>query len=108
LYNTKALLEGGGRIAITEGEIDAISAEACGIPAVGVAGAQAWQPHFREPFIGYREVLILADGDEAGLKFASTVARELPCGRIVSMPPGQDVNSVFVQGGRQALEERIG
>jgi hypothetical protein len=107
LYNTKALLEGGGRIAITEGEIDAISAEACGIPAVGVAGAQSWQPHFREPFVGYREVLILADGDEAGLKFANAVARELPCARIVSMPPGYDVNSVFVQGGRQALEERI-
>jgi DNA primase len=52
-------------------------------------------------------VLILADGDEAGLKFANAVARELPCGRIVSMPPGQDVNSLFVSGGKQALTERI-
>jgi hypothetical protein len=107
LYNTKALLEGGGRIAITEGEIDAISAEACGIPAVGVAGAQSWQPHFREPFVGYREVLVLADGDEAGLQFGNTVARELPNAKVIPCPPGQDVNSLFLAGGKQALIERI-
>jgi DNA primase len=107
LFNTAALLGRGVRIGITEGEIDAISAEACGIPAVGVPGAQSWQPHFREPFVGYREVLVFADGDDAGLKFAETVVKSLSNAKAVLMPPGQDVNSVFVQGGRLALEERI-
>ena len=40
LYNTTALLKQSPRIAITEGEIDAITAEACGIPTVGVPGVQ--------------------------------------------------------------------
>ena len=107
LFNTTALLQQSDTIAITEGEIDAISAEACGIPAVGVPGVEAWQPHFVEPFLGYREVYILADGDEAGLRFGNGVAHSLNNAKLIPMPQGEDVNSVFVAGGRDALTERI-
>jgi DNA primase len=107
LYNTTALLKNTPAIAITEGEIDAISAEACGIDTVGVPGAEAWKPHFREPFLGYREVFILADGDEAGMRFANSVAEKLPNAKVIPSPPGQDVNSMLVSGGREALLERL-
>lgn len=114
LYNTTALLERSPIAAITEGEIDAITAYMCGIPTVGVPGAEAWKPHFREPFLGYREVLILADGDDAGMSFANTVAKTLPNAKIIPMPDGQDVNDVFVNNqknglkrGAQALLERL-
>ena len=107
LYNTLALLRESPRIAITEGEIDAITAQMCGIPAVGVPGAQAWQPHFREPFLGYREVFVLADGDDAGMGFAHTVAATLPNAKIIPSPPGTDVNEFVVKNGVQALMERI-
>lgn len=107
LYNTVALLQNSQTIAITEGEIDAITAQLCGVPTVGVPGAQSWQKHFREPFLGYREVFVLADGDEAGLKFAETVAESLPNAKVIPMPPGEDVNSLVISQGKQALLDRI-
>jgi DNA primase len=107
MFNTLALLQPSPKIAVTEGEIDAITAQACGVPTVGIPGAQAWQKWFREPFLGYRDVLILTDGDEAGLKLGKTVAKTLPNARIVPMPPGEDVNSLVLGQGKQALLERM-
>lgn len=107
LYNTLALLKDSPRIAITEGEIDAITAQVCGFPTVGVPGAQSWQPYFREPFLGYREVFVIADGDEPGLQFANTVAKTLPNAKVIPCPPGEDVNSLVQAGGPQALRERL-
>lgn len=106
MFNTLALLQPSPVVAITEGEIDAITAQACGIPTVGLPGAQAWQRWFREPFLGYRDVLILADGDDAGMKMAQTVAKTLPNARIVPMPAGEDVNSLVLGQGKEALLER--
>ncbi|ERB55294.1 topoisomerase [Rhodococcus sp. P27] len=107
LFNTLALLRQSPSIAITEGEIDAITAQVCGIPAVGVPGAEAWQAHFREPFLGYREAFILADGDDAGMRFANTVAKTLPNAKVIPCPPGEDVNSLVISKGKSALLERI-
>ena len=107
LFNTLALLRDSPQIAVTEGEVDAITAQVCGVPAVGVPGAQAWQPHFKEPFLGYQSVYVLADGDEAGMVFANTVAASLPNAKIIPMPPGEDVNSLVASKGKEALLERI-
>lgn len=107
LYNTLALLEHSPRVGITEGEFDAITASACGLPAVGCPGATAWQPHFREPFLGYKDVFILADGDDAGMKFAATVKKTLPNSRIIPMPPGEDVNSTVLTHGVRGLMDRL-
>lgn len=107
LYNTRALTGDHKDVAITEGEIDTITAELAGIRAVGVPGAQVWKSHFREPFLGYRTVNILADGDEAGMSFARHIAKELPNARIIPMPDGEDVNSLVLKKGRNALLERI-
>lgn len=107
LFNTAALTRYSMDIAITEGEIDAITAEMCGLHTVGVPGAQNWKPYFRELFLGYRNVNILADGDEPGLDFAKQVAKTLPNARIIQMPPDEDVNSLVVSQGKDALLERI-
>ncbi|WP_234791577.1 toprim domain-containing protein [Mycolicibacterium mucogenicum] len=107
LFNTPDLLQRSADIVITEGEIDCITAHLCGLKAVGVPGAQSWLPHFREPFLGYRTAFILADGDEAGTKFAETVAKTLPNAKVIPMPDGQDVNSFVVDKGPKALLERI-
>lgn len=108
LFNTLALLRKSATISITEGELDAITAQVCGLPAVGVPGAAAWQPWFREPFLGYREVFILSDGDDAGMTFANTVASSLPNSKIIPMPPGEDVNSFVQKNTPHALVERAG
>lgn len=107
LYNTMALLKISPVVAITEGEFDAITAQVCGVPAVGVPGSQAWKPYFREPFLGYREVFVLADGDEAGMQFANTVAKTLHNAKVIPMPAGEDVNSLVISQGKSALLERI-
>lgn len=107
LYNTPALTRYSKDIAITEGEIDAITAELAGVPTVGVPGAQMWKPHFRELFLGYRNVNILADGDEAGMEFAKSVAKTLPNARIIPMPPDSDVNDLVLREGKEALLSRI-
>ncbi|AEJ93373.1 DNA primase [Mycobacterium phage SuperCallie99] len=107
LYNTAALARYSKDMAITEGEIDAITAELCGIPSVGAPGSQMWKPHFRELFLGYRTVNILADGDDAGMEFAKSVAKTLPNARIIPMPDGEDVNSLVMTQGKDALLERI-
>lgn len=107
LYNTTALMKISPVIAVTEGEIDAITAQVSGIPAVGVPGTQSWKPYFREPFLGYREVFILADGDEPGMQFAESVAKTLYNAKIVPMPPGSDVNDLVCREGKGALLSRI-
>lgn len=103
LYNTHALTRYSKDMAITEGEIDAVTAELAGVPAVGVPGAQMWKPYFRELFMGYRNVNILADGDEAGMDFAKQVAKTLPNARIIPMPDGSDVNDLVNREGKEAL-----
>ncbi|ASR86161.1 DNA primase [Mycobacterium phage BobSwaget] len=107
LYNTHALTKYSRDMAITEGELDAITAELSGVPTVGVPGALMWKPHFRELFLGYRNVNILADGDDAGMEFAKSVAKTLPNARIIPMPDGEDVNSLVTSQGKDALLERI-
>jgi hypothetical protein len=107
LFKTPALSLPSDRIGITEGELDAITAQTCGIPSVGVPGANLWRPHFALPFQGYEEVLIFADGDEAGTKFASTIAKALPNARVVQSPDGHDVSSLVHERGRQYFIERV-
>ena len=47
LYNVLALQQAGDFIAVCEGEIDAITLHyKCGVPAVGVPGANSWKPHY--------------------------------------------------------------
>ena len=107
LYNTVVLTHNYRDVAITEGELDAITADMVGIPAVGVPGAQTWKPYMAELFLGYRTVNVLADGDEPGMGFAKQVAKTLPNARIIPMPPGDDVNSLVMSQGKEALFERI-
>lgn len=107
LYNTVTLTRPAKEVAITEGEIDAITAQSCGIPTVGVPGASMWKDYYPELFIGYRKVYVLADGDDAGMKFADAVAKTLPNAKVVTCPPGEDVNSLVVSRGKGALLERI-
>jgi DNA primase len=102
LYNTKALdvADQTGEIAIAEGEIDTITADAlCGVPCVGIPGATQWtgNKHWRELFTGYQRVWILGDPDGAGLELAKAILEVLPAGRLVKLPG--DVNETYLAHG---------
>ena len=50
---------------------------------------------------------VLADGDLAGLEFGKKISRELGNVNIISMPDGEDVNSMMIKQGSEWLDERI-
>ncbi|MGW1739996.1 toprim domain-containing protein [Nocardia sp. NPDC001965] len=108
MYNTPSLLVPSAFVGITEGELDAVTAELCGIPTVGIPGTKNWKPAYREAFLGYREVFVFADGDEPGLGFATEVVGSLSNAKLIPMPSGLDVNSFVQQEGREALREKVG
>jgi DNA primase len=109
IFNTRAFFASEETIAITEGEVDAMTLVQAGIPAVGIPGASAWKEHYRLLFEGYNSVLICVDNDDtgAGRKFASKVAQHVPGPRLVVMPENHDVNSYFGEFGRQALRDHL-
>lgn len=109
MYNVNAFNERSEFIAVCEGEMDAIVASSiCGIPAVGVPGAQTWQASYRRAFQDYRKVFILADGDAAGQELAKKVVQAIDVAVVVTMPEGKDVNDIVMEEGPEGLRERIG
>lgn len=108
VYNTRALLAPTDYIFITEGEIDAATLAACGWPAVGLPGASSWKGgHRPRLFHGFQDIIVIGDGDDAGRQFVDTVVKSLASARGVMICEGEDVNSTYVKGGKDALRELL-
>lgn len=106
-YNVGALESNSPTIYLTEGELDAIMATSIGLPAVGIPGTDTWKNMFARLF-RFRRVVVLADGDEPGKKFAEKVALHIDGCKIISMPPKDDVNSTLQRLGPEGLRDLIG
>ena len=61
---------------VCEGEINALSVIYAGAPAVGSCGNGVWESAWSRPFRWYRNVMILCDGDEAGIRFSQKVKKQ--------------------------------
>jgi len=108
LYGVQSLRAADDWIAVAEGEMDALTLGQLGIPAIGVPGAKNWQPHWSNVFEDFSKVYVFSDGDTAGEEMWETFSNELKTAAIqVAMPRGEDVNSVFLKQGPQALWDRI-
>lgn len=109
LYNVNALVTAENYIAVTEGEIDAITLNyKCGIAAIGVPGANSWKRHYSKLLQDFETVFIFADGDQPGSDFAKKIAQEVQGVTIVNMPEGHDVNSMYLQYGQQWFLDKLG
>ena len=115
LYNLADITLDAPSIVICEGELDAIVLSGlCNIPAVGVPGVTAWKPHFARLFTGFDTVYIVGDNDvkedgsNPGAEFARRVAGELTNGQIVQLPPGMDINDLYLAEGPDALNNLLG
>ena len=109
IYNADALHNPSNIIGITEGEFDSVVLTSkCGIPAVGIPGAQSWKPHYARCLQDYERVLVFCDGDKPGRELGKTVAREIPGAVVIHLPDGEDVNSVYLKEGPQWLRKRAG
>ena len=115
LYNVADVTLDAASIVICEGELDAVVLSGmCNIPAVGVPGVTAWKPHFARLFAGFDTVYIVGDNDvkedgsNPGAEFARRVASELTNGQIVQLPPGMDINELYLAEGPDALNHLVG
>lgn len=106
LYNVEALSIAGSAIAVAEGEIDAFSSTLAGIPCVGISGANKWQDHWNNIFEDFSRIYVWQEGDDAGKKFADRLVLEVGAIRV-PLPQAEDVNSIWVEQGKDALRARI-
>lgn len=89
-------------VAITEGEIDAMTLHQCGIPALSVnagAGNHQWLENDWDRLERFSEILVFFDSDEPGQKGAREVANRIGADRckIVTLP-AKDANDYLLQG----------
>jgi twinkle protein len=89
-------------VAITEGEIDAMTLWQCGIPALSVnagAGNHQWIESDWERLERFSEILVAFDADEAGEKGAKEVIRRLGVARCKKLVfPAKDANQWLMDG----------
>lgn len=108
MFNTQACFVADKYICVTEGEFDCIMMSSKTVhPTVGIPGANNWKPHYAKILDDFDIVIVLADGDAAGLEFGKKISRELGNVNIVSMPEGEDVNSMMIKQGSDWIDERI-
>ncbi|MFK4187286.1 toprim domain-containing protein [Streptomyces sparsogenes] len=106
LFNVLDLKQDSPFICVTEGELDAATLSMAGLPAVGVPGVETWQKHFSKCLDDFDVIYTFADGDKAGRAFARFLAREAKA-RPVRLPDGEDVNSLYMKGGADALRRLL-
>ncbi len=107
LFNVSSVLISDSKIAVTEGEVDTITLATMGIHAVGVPGVSNWKPHYSRILQDFEEVLVFADGDQAGRDFSKRLARDLDSVTIINCPEGEDVNSVYTKFGSEWFMEKV-
>ena len=109
MFNTQACFVADKYICVTEGEFDCIMMSVKTLhPTIGIPGANNWKPHYAKILDDFDTVIVLADGDAAGLEFGKKISRELGNVNIISMPEGEDVNSMMIKKGSSWIDERIG
>ena len=108
MFNTQACFVADEYICVTEGEFDCIIMTVkTQHPTVGIPGANNWKKHYAKILDDFDTVIVLADGDAPGLEFGKKISRELGNVNIISMPDGEDVNSMIIKEGSEWLDERI-
>lgn len=108
LFNVNALFTADKYLCVCEGEMDTITMAAkTEHPTIGAPGAASWKQHYTRILEDFDVVLVLADGDEAGLEFGKRIQRTSANVRILQMPDGEDVNSVVRKQGPEFINNHV-
>ena len=108
LYNVTAIAQARDYIAVCEGEIDALTLNyKCGIPSIGVPGANSWKRHYTKLLQDFEKIFVFADGDQPGSDFGKKLAREIQGVVVINMPDGEDVNSIFNKEGIEFFKSKV-
>lgn len=108
LFNVRAIREADDEIHITEGELDAVVLDQCGLSAVGVCGANSWKRHHPRMFSGFTRVYVWGDGDKAGGEFARKVYDSMTSVTMIKMKSGMDVTDLFLAEGQDGIKKAMG
>ena len=106
MYNVRAIEEASDTIHVTEGELDAIILNQCGLPAVAIPGANNWKWHYGRMLAGFNRVYIWGDPDAAGSEFVTTVTNAVRASAAVKLEHG-DVSETYLTGGLAAVMEAM-
>lgn len=107
LYNVQALHDAHEFVAVCEGELDALVASSCGIPAVGVPGATSYRSYWTRLFDDFETVYLLGDGDNAGRQMVSQLQGLISGAVPKVMPTGHDVSSYVLESGADAFRDYV-
>jgi len=87
-----------GYVLLVEGESDCHACWHCGIPAVGVPGADTWKPEFAAKLEG-RQVYVWHEGDKGGRRLVGLVASDLASAMVIRRPDGfKDLSEAHAKG----------
>lgn len=106
LYNVLDLKKASPFICVAEGELDTLTLSMCGMPAVGVPGVKTWAKHYSRCLADFDVIYAFGDGDDAGGKFSSFLAKEAKA-RPISIPKGMDCNDIFRERGAEGLRALV-
>lgn len=114
LFNAATLNDAADICVICEGELDAITAEQAGVPAVSYPGVNAWRanPHWRWCFDSVDLIVVVADWDKpkegerfgVGKQAADAIAKSLKQSvdgdvKVIALPEPHDSNSYIIEFG---------
>lgn len=98
-------------IVVTEGEVDALTWQQIGVPALGVPGAENWKAHWGNVLEDFSRVYLAEDGDDAGKDLWIAMSEHIDQGNTLvvrmRMPDGEDTNSMYLKAGKDYLLGRI-
>lgn len=111
LYGVLSLSQADDWIVVTEGEIDALTWQQAGVPALAVPGAENWEEHWANLLEDFSRVYLAEDGDDAGKDLWIAMSEHIDQSNTMvvrmRMPDGEDSNSMYLKHGKDYLLGRI-
>jgi DNA primase len=104
LYQATPVRRIGAHGHVAEGELDALVLVQCGLSAVGLPGATAWQPRHTEMLSGCGRLHTWGDPDKAGRELNDTVCKQIRQAQPARLTIG-DVTETYLTAGADAIHE---
>lgn len=111
IYGVMSIAQADDWIVVTEGEIDALTWQQAGVPALAVPGAENWKEHWANLLEDFSRVYLAEDGDNAGKDLWIAMSEHIDQSNTMvvrmRMPDGEDSNSMYLKYGKDYLLGRI-
>lgn len=111
IYGVQSINQADDWIVVTEGEIDALTWQQIGVPALAVPGAENWKDYWANLLEDFSRVYLAEDGDNAGKDLWIAMSEHIDQSNTMvvrmRMPDGEDSNSMYRKLGKDYLLGRI-